>query len=137
MICMAYLSSATTPPTAEVLESILTASRRNNAARGVTGMLCHYDGSYLQFLEGEAANVDAVFEVIATDDRHTGLVRLFSQPVQARLFPDWSMALARPNQLDPEQRAFTKGLRQLEVAATPAHARLVEPFLASFRAWMR
>lgn len=134
---MAYLSSATETPTRAELEAILTASRRNNAARSVTGMLCHYDGSFLQFLEGAEADVEAIFGVIATDPRHGGLVRLYSRPIEDRLFPNWSMALARPGDLDPEQRAFTKGLRDLEVAATPAHAQLVEPFLASFRAWMR
>ena len=134
---MAYLSSATKTPTGADLEAILTASRRNNAKRGVTGMLCHYDGSFLQFLEGEDADVEAIFGVIAADPRHSGLVRLYSRPIDARLFANWSMALARPGELDPEQRAFTKGLRDLEVAATPAHAQMVEPFLASFRAWMR
>lgn len=134
---MAYLSSATEPPTGDVLDSILAASRRNNAARGVTGMLCHYDGSFLQFLEGAEDDVEAVFGVIAMDQRHRGLVRLYTRKIAERLFPDWSMALARPGDLDPEQQAFSKGLRDLEVAATPAHSQLVEPFLNSFRAWLR
>nr|QQZ51135.1 BLUF domain-containing protein [Phenylobacterium glaciei] len=37
------------------LDAILAASHRNNRRCGVTGMLCHYEGSFLQFLEGEAA----------------------------------------------------------------------------------
>ena len=137
MICMAYLSSAATAPTAGMLEAILTASRRNNPARNVTGMLCHYDGSFLQFLEGAQDDVEATFRVIAADPRHSGLVRLYSHATDARLFADWSMALAKPGELSPEQRAFTRGLRDLEIAVTPAHGALVEPFLASFRAWMR
>jgi hypothetical protein len=39
--------------------------------------------------------------------------------------------------VDPEQRAFCKGLRDLELASTEEHRELVEPFIASFRAWMR
>ena len=137
MICMAYLSSAAETPTGQVLDDILSVSRRNNAARGVTGMLCHYDGSFLQFLEGEAADVEAVFSVIAADPRHRGLVRLYARSIQSRLFPHWSMALARPGDLDPENRAFGHALRDLKVGVTGDHAELVAPFLATFRAWMR
>ncbi|MBS0363485.1 MAG: BLUF domain-containing protein [Proteobacteria bacterium] len=134
---MAYLSSAAAAPAQSELDRILAASRRNNTSRNVTGMLCHYDGNFLQFLEGEPDDVEAIFGVIATDPRHRGLIRLYRRETAARLFSDWSMALAKPDQVDPAQRAFCKGLRDLETAATPAHRQLVEPFLASFRAWMR
>ncbi|MBS0334991.1 MAG: BLUF domain-containing protein [Proteobacteria bacterium] len=137
MWCIAYLSSAVTAQTSTELEAILAASRRNNQARGVTGMLCHYDGSFLQFLEGEQHDVETVLSAISADPRHQGILVLYRRELDARLFPDWSMALARPDAIEPEQRAFCHGLRELEVSATPEHRRLVQPFLESFRAWMR
>lgn len=137
MICLAYLSAATAPFEKRDLEDILAVSNRNNRRQGVTGMLCYYDGSFLQFLEGAEADVEAAYRRIATDPRHTGLITLYRREIQARLFSDWSMALARVDAVDPEQRAFCKGLRALELGGSQAHRELVEPFLASFRAWMR
>ncbi|HEX2801578.1 MAG TPA: BLUF domain-containing protein [Phenylobacterium sp.] len=134
---MAYLSTARVSFTQRDLDDILAASHRNNRRRGVTGMLCYYDGSFLQFLEGDATDVDAVYGHIASDPRHTGLISLYRQEIQQRLFSDWSMALARVDVIDPEQRAFCKGLRDLELGGAKEHRELVEPFLASFRAWMR
>lgn len=137
MICMAYLSTAAHPPGAGELDAILSASRRNNLARNVTGMLCHYDGSYLQFLEGEADDVDAIYRRIQGDRRHEAMIQLYRRPVAERLFGEWSMALARVDAMDEPQRAFCRGLRDLEVATTEDHRQLVEPFLDSFRSWMR
>jgi len=54
VICMAYLSTARLVPTPSELDAILAASHCNNCRRGVTGMLCHFEGSFLQFLEGES-----------------------------------------------------------------------------------
>lgn len=137
MICLAYLSSAQGVPDPGDLERILTASRRNNAARGVTGMLCHYDGSFLQFLEGEADQVEATFRTILADDRHAGVLEVFRGPIEERMFPDWTMALAKPGDVGPEHRAFCHSLRQLELAVGPQHRGDLAPFLESFRAWLR
>ena len=137
MICLAYLSTATVSFTQRDLDDILAASHRNNRLRNVTGMLCYYDGSFLQFLEGGEKEVDATYGHIASDPRHTGLIPLYRREIQQRLFSDWSMALTRVDVVDPEQRAFCKGLRDLELASTEEHRELVEPFIASFRAWMR
>jgi hypothetical protein len=137
VICIAYLSAAQLVPTPSDLDAILAASHRNNRRHGVTGMLCHYEGSFLQFLEGESDDVDATYARIAADPRHTGLISLYHQEIDERLFSDWSMALARVEAIDLAQQAFCRGLRTLEFAATPAHRQLVEPFFDSFRAWIR
>ena len=134
---MAYLSTAARPPTPAEVDAILAVSQHNNSRCNVTGMLCHYDGSYLQFLEGAPDDVDATFARIAADSRHHGLVSLYRRQIAQRLFPDWTMALTRVDSVDPEQRAFCKGLRDVELNSTDEHRQFVEPFLASFRAWIR
>jgi hypothetical protein len=137
MICLAYLSSAAAPLDGAAIDQILAASRRNNVAAEVTGMLCYYDGSFLQFLEGEAEDVDAIFAGISSDARHKDVLTLYRRSSGERLFADWSMALAKPEVVGEEHQAFCKGLRHLEVGATEAHQDLIAPFLDSFRAWMR
>ena len=79
----------------------------------------------------------ALLARIAADPRHHSLVSRYRREIAQRLFPDWSMALTRVDSVDPEQRAFCKGLRDVELNSTDEHRQFVEPFLASFRAWIR
>lgn len=136
MICLAYLSTARRPPEAAELEAILEKSRRNNAAAGVTGMLCHYDGSFLQFLEGEPEAVSTVYSRICADRRHYGIVEVYRGAIEGRIFSDWTMGLARTDQVGPEQRAFCQSLMTLEINAAVAHKDVVEPFINAFRSWI-
>lgn len=71
---------------------IVDASRRNNARAGVTGALLFSTGSFAQVLEGPRAAVEATFERIQRDPRHSDVGVLQCEPVAARGFPNWSMA---------------------------------------------
>lgn len=137
MICLAYLSTATSQMQPAEIEGILEKSRRNNVRDGVTGMLCHYDGSFLQFLEGDQADVLRAFNRIGRDDRHGGLIEVYRGQIESRAFADWSMALVKPEDVGTEQRAFCRALRQVEIALDASHRDAIEPFLHSFRAWIR
>jgi EAL domain-containing protein (putative c-di-GMP-specific phosphodiesterase class I) len=76
----------------QAVGQILDASRRNNAAVGVTGALMFTSGFFAQVLEGERAEVERIFERIQIDDRH-GDVRLLSfEPAPLRMFRAWAMA---------------------------------------------
>ena len=74
-----------------ILAGILIGARRNNPAMGITGALVCRQDLYLQLIEGEAAAIDALFERIATDDRHLNVKLLRRATVAARMFPDWAM----------------------------------------------
>lgn len=74
-----------------MLAGILSASRRNNPALGITGALvCRHD-IYLQLIEGPAAAIDSLYARILADDRHTNVELLLSEGVGERLFPAWAM----------------------------------------------
>lgn len=75
------------------IESILNVSRRNNTEIGITGALCHFQGSYMQYLEGDEAAIACVMANIAADVRHANLTVLEYRFIAARAFPRWSMAL--------------------------------------------
>lgn len=73
------------------LTGILASAARNNTRDGITGALICREDLFMQLLEGPADKVQAAFERIRHDDRHTE-VKLVSQPeVAERLFPDWAM----------------------------------------------
>lgn len=88
-----YTSSADAPQVRGEadLRPILAASRRNNPAHGVTGLLLYADGSFLQILEGERGGLEAILSRIRRDGRHRHISILTRNPAQARAFPDWAM----------------------------------------------
>ncbi len=85
-------SSRLVPGTAGTeLTSIVDVSRRNNARAGVTGALCFSVDYFLQCLEGERNAVNATYNRILRDPRHSDAVILRYAEITTRDFSDWSM----------------------------------------------
>lgn len=87
---LVYTCMARQPISDQDIENILTVSRRNNAARAITGILFYRKRQFLQVLEGDEAAIAALMQTIANDPRQTGLAVL-AQGKQPRLFGRWSM----------------------------------------------
>lgn len=105
MIQISYLSRASEPMSAEALLSLLMQSRRNNVARGLTGMLLCGNGTFLQVLEGDDDVVDQLVATISADPRHTAIQMLSRRPIKQRQYTEWSMGF---------ERVTDQGLRQIE-----------------------
>lgn len=75
-----------------LLQSILTASRRNNAAAGVSGLLVAGGRRFLQALEGPRDAVEATYVRIKADPRHFACVELSRSTIASPQFGTWSMA---------------------------------------------
>ena len=103
MYQLLYVSSATRKMSNPELGAILDAARRNNVGDGITGMLLHIDGNFLQVLEGEEEVVERTFARISSDSRHSGVVALLRREVASRTFHDWSMGFERISSTDSEQ----------------------------------
>ena len=73
------------------IAGLLAVSKRNNARVGVTGALLFNGGSFAQVLEGSRVAVEATFERIQRDPRHSDVAVLQCEPVATRGFPNWSM----------------------------------------------
>ena len=74
-----------------VLEDILTKSRANNPAIGVTGNLIYHSDLFLQLLEGPHVAVNKLYETILADNRHTDIVKLRDETINRRLFASRAM----------------------------------------------
>lgn len=90
LVC--YISSASRAFLPGDLEEILLKSRQRNEARGISGVLLHCDGTFMQILEGPSGVVESLFKTISMDSRHTRIQRLLTRRLDERLFGDWSMA---------------------------------------------
>lgn len=85
-----YISTAPTLPREEV-DAILATSARNNPARGITGLLLFNGRNFLQLIEGEEGQVNALMETITADPRHSGVSVLDRRGIGQRACPDWAM----------------------------------------------
>jgi hypothetical protein len=91
VIRIVYVSTAAVAFADKDLRALLARARERNAAVGVTGMLLHHDGAFMQVLEGAPDAVDVVFARIGRDPRHRHVVLLDRRDADERSFPDWSM----------------------------------------------
>lgn len=73
------------------IQAILDSSRKYNPARGITGILCHGGDVYMQVLEGGREQVNALYNLIAADKRHTQVTLLHYEEVTERRFAGWTM----------------------------------------------
>ncbi|GAB3227519.1 BLUF domain-containing protein [Spirosoma arcticum] len=89
--CIVYFSFSVNPFSQEDITTILEESRRNNAEHDITGVLLYMNGSIVQILEGQQKVIEDLLGRIKKDSRHKEVAQVFSRPIKARLFPDWSM----------------------------------------------
>lgn len=87
---LVYWSQATHPMTESELAELLRISRARNEQSQISGMLLYKDGCFLQVLEGEEPQVNAVVKRIEKDPRHHS-IHFLSRSEGPRQFTQWSM----------------------------------------------
>ncbi|MGN8050572.1 BLUF domain-containing protein [Curtobacterium sp. 22159] len=92
---LVYMSSATAPFDEEALAAVLDEARARNTEAGLTGLLVHRNGRFMQLLEGPYDAVLSTYERILADDRHGSVQLLAEESIHTRRFPEWSMAYDR------------------------------------------
>lgn len=92
---LVYMSSATEPFDEDDLEAVLEHARRRNTADGLSGLLVHRAGRFMQLLEGPYDAVLATYARIIEDPRHEDVRLLVEESIHTRRFPEWSMAYDR------------------------------------------
>ena len=91
MLSTVYVSRSSYPFTDDDLANLLMTSRSNNARLGITGMLLHREGRFIQVLEGPEEAVRARLAVLARAPRPTAVTTIVDQLGEDRLFPAWTM----------------------------------------------
>lgn len=74
------------------IDDILETSRENNRLAEVTGALMFNTGCFAQVLEGPHNAIQATFERIQCDERHSDVTVLLFEPSETRVFSRWAMA---------------------------------------------
>jgi hypothetical protein len=115
LIQLIYVSSAVRLLSEDELLELLAQARESNRQRNITGMLLYGEGNFLQVLEGEAEDVDAVYAAIRKDARHHHLYLIEREAIAARNFADWSMGFQRMSAADLREPGYA-GLWQERLA---------------------
>ena len=71
---------------------MLSQAREFNANHQITGCLLYHRGRFIQMLEGEEKDVLGLYERIEGDERHSKVELLEEEPIEQRVFSEWSMA---------------------------------------------
>jgi len=82
MIRLLYLSQSSSALSKEQVQKILESSRRNNPALGLTGVLIHGGGVFMQVLEGPEQAVLRMYLKILDDKRHINCKIIYTSPGQ-------------------------------------------------------
>lgn len=101
LVRLLYASRAAEPLTPSVVDSILDQSRRNNAPRGITGMLCFSENIFLQVLEGGRDQVCELFKDIVSDPRNKEVRILIYEEIAERSFGGWTMGQVNIAKVNP------------------------------------
>lgn len=91
MLSTVYVSEATFEFSDDDLATLLMKTRANNARLGLTGILLHREGRFMQVLEGPTQVVLDRFAFIAEDPRHRKIQKLIEEHIKTRQFPGWTM----------------------------------------------
>lgn len=136
MIRVTYLSQESSATSADALLALVTQCHRNNPGKGLTGMLLHGNGTFLQVLEGEDDVVDTLIDAIGRDPRHTNMKIVRREAITARQYADWSMGFERVTDQTlkeiPGLRNF--GLRNFTPDYLSGHGDVLETLLERHRA---
>ncbi|MDQ6626895.1 MAG: BLUF domain-containing protein [Pseudomonadota bacterium] len=103
LVRLLYASRPAASVNADAVASILKRSKEHNTATGITGVLCvcFNAGIFMQVLEGGRAAVNAAYNRIAQDLRHSEVTLLSYAEIGERNFASWSMGQVQMNRLNP------------------------------------
>lgn len=101
LVRLLYASRLADGDHADLIESILSQSRRRNPELGITGVLCHADGVFMQVLEGGRAPVNTLYNRIAGDARHHEVRLLHYEEITERRFGGWTMGQVNLTRINP------------------------------------
>ncbi len=96
MAKVVYRSRAVQSMSPPELHALTALAQARNGRESITGLMLYDRSRFYQWLEGPSDGVERVMSSIRNDPRHTDIEVLSKQPVERRIFAEWSMKLATP-----------------------------------------
>lgn len=87
-----YVSTITSEFSLGDIDKILESSYRRNSANNISGALYFSTRYFMQYLEGDRADLEETYARIIQDRRHANCIVYELEPIEKREFEDWSLA---------------------------------------------
>ena len=91
LISILYVSSMCKYYTPAEIDIMVKSFQESNKKHNVSGMLVYSSGNIMQYIEGEKATIDKLYDNIKKDRRHECIITLVNENIQSRIFEDWSL----------------------------------------------
>lgn len=117
MFELLYTSIAPQGLSEQELQELLTKARIKNKQLGISGMMIYHQREVMQILEGEKSAVQALYDTIVEDPRHTRVSVFYEGAIHERAFKDWSMAFKSLDQAAINK--ITNGYEELDKTLSP------------------
>lgn len=127
LFTIVYVSAARAGLRRPDVEAIVRNAREFNGSRGITGMLLHCDGSFMQALEGEESLLVDLYTGIRNDRRHSGVTTVIAEPLAEREFAGWALGF-EDLRWQSEAEASQFGSRLATLGGRARSYRLLEGF---------
>ncbi|MCB6184550.1 BLUF domain-containing protein [Leeia sp. TBRC 13508] len=101
LVRLIYASRSTAAINAQLTDVILKQSKVHNPQRGVTGILCFTEDTFIQVLEGSRSEVSALYNEIVRDTRHKDIELLGFEEIKERQFAHWTMGEVNLAKVNP------------------------------------
>ncbi len=102
---LVLVSCAAAPLDARALCALGQDLSRRNSAAGISGMLMHHDGSFVQLLEGDAAVLNETLTRLQRDEQHRGVQTVLSSAIDERGFDEWYQDVVESSSLPQDIRS--------------------------------
>jgi hypothetical protein len=132
MLVIVYVSSATSKLSDAELLALQEQSQKKNEQLGVTGILLHKDGDFMQLFEGPDEAVRNLAKSIYADKRHHHIIQLLERPIAERTFPEWSMQFQDVSTAKLQQLDEFMDWQSVDLACGGEHRSPALSLLASF-----
>lgn len=124
MLVRLLFASRASGATLADIEALCAHARQHNAAHGITGVLVHGDGVFMQALEGGRQAVNALYAQILRDGRHQDVQLLHYEEIAERCFGGWTMGVVNASRINPATLLKYGEQAALNPYAMPGHASL-------------
>jgi Sensors of blue-light using FAD len=129
LLRLMYSSVSAPELTPQALNQIFEVAARHNQRDHITGALIANGRLNIQYFEGPALAVRALWARIQLDTRHHSIVQLYEQELQApRLFPQWAMLRGQATKQEMLAMVRSAYLRA-DAAARPEWAQSIGPLM--------
>ena len=96
-----FFSTAAMPMSRRDLAALGKECAEPNSHVGITGMLLHKNGSFLQVMESSKAVICDMFARISADPRHTNIRKIRDRPIPRREFAGHAVSFKNLDELPP------------------------------------